>query len=108
MQIAFVKLLQSRLDAAAKVSGRTNGRVAYVFSPGFTRTPGLPKMTSLPIWKMTSLQVWEDQGFWLLGATTVLVTDVSQGAITGIWLATTKDEAVAGQGMGGGYWERMT
>ena len=108
MQIAFAKLLQSRWDAAAKASGRTNERVVHAFSPGFTKTPGLPKMTPLPIWKMSPLEVWEDRGFWLLGATTVLATDVSQGAATAVWLATTKDEAVAGKGMGGGYWERMT
>ncbi|CAF9906091.1 hypothetical protein IMSHALPRED_004074 [Imshaugia aleurites] len=108
MQIAFAKLLQSRWNAAAKASGRTNERVVHAFSPGFTQTPGLPKMTPLSIWKYSPLQVWEDRGFWLLGATTVLATDVSQGAATAVWLATTKDEAVAGEGMGGGYWERMT
>ena len=39
---------------------------------------------------------------------TVLAVDVSQGAATGVWLACTNDEAVGGQGMGGGYWYRMT
>ena len=100
MQVAFAKLLQSHWDAAAKASGKTNGRIVHAFSPGFTRTPGLVKMVTRTI--------WQDLPYWLLGATTVLATDISQGAATGVWLATTKDEAVVGEGMGGGYWERMT
>lgn len=108
MQIAFAKLLQSRWDAAAKASGKPNKRVVHAFSPGFTKTPGLQKMTPFAIWTMTPLAVWENILFWVLTATTALATDVSEGAATGVWLATTKYEAVAGEGMGGGDWERMT
>ena len=100
MQIAFAKLLQSRWDAAAKVGGRENERVAHAFSPGFTSTPALPKMKSLRIEGKLVFQ--------FMCAATALATDVSQGAATGVWLATTRDEAVVGEGMGGGYWERMT
>lgn len=39
VQIVFAKLLQSRWDAAAKVSGRKNERLAHAFSPGFMSTP---------------------------------------------------------------------
>ena len=37
-----------------------------------------------------------------------LATDVSQGAATGVWLATTRDKVIAGVGIDGGYWESMT
>lgn len=100
MQNVFAKLLQSRWEAAAKVSGRENERVAHAFSPGFTSTPALPRLKDL--------RVEGKFVFRVLCAATALATDVSQGAATGVWLATTRDEAVAGQGMGGGYWERMT
>ena len=100
MQIVFAKLLQSRWDAAAKVSGRENERVAHAFSPGFTSTPALPGLRNL--------RVEGKLPFRVLSVTPALATDVSQGAVTGVWLATTRDEAVAGEGMGGGYWERMT
>ena len=108
MQIAFAKLLQRRWDAAAKASGRINKRVVHAFSPGFTKTPGLQNITPFSIWTMKPLAVWENFLFCVLNATTALATDISEGAATGVWLATTKDEAVVGEGMGGGYWERMT
>lgn len=47
MQIVFAKLLQTRWDAAAKVSGRENERLAHAFSPGFTSTPALPRLKNL-------------------------------------------------------------
>ena len=100
MQIVLAKLLQSRWDAAAKVSGRENERVAHAFSPGFTSTPALPRLKTMRIEGKFAFRV--------LCVATALATDVSQGAATGVWLATTRDEAVAGEGMGGGYWERMT
>lgn len=108
MQIGFAKLLQRRWDAVAKASGRTNKRVVHAFNPGFTMTPGLEKATSYSIWTMTPLEVWENRLVLALRATMALATDVSEGAATGVWLATTKDKRVAGEGMGGGYWERMT
>lgn len=100
MQIVFAKLLQTRWDAAAKVSGRENERLAHAFSPGFTSTPALPRLKNLRIEGKFAFRV--------LSAATALATDISQGAATGVWLATTRDGAVAGEGMGGGYWERMT
>lgn len=100
MQVAFAKLLQSRWDAGAKEKGRVNKRAVHAFSPGFTMTPIFGKITPLAIWK--------DPLYWFLRTMTVLATDVSQGAATALWLATTNDEAVVGEGMGGRFWERMT
>lgn len=100
MQMAFAKLLQSRWDAAAKASGTAPGRVAHAFSPGFTTTPALPRLKTL--------SVGGSVAFRALCAAPFLATSVEQGAATGVWLATTRDEAVVGEGRGGGYWERMT
>lgn len=100
MQVIFAKLLQKRWDAGAKVSGRLNNRVAHAFSPGFTMTPIFGKMTAQAF--------WNDPLYCVLKASTVLATDVSQGAATAVWLATTDDEAVVGQGAGGSFWEWMT
>ena len=100
MQVAFAKLLYNRWDAAARANGTRNQRVAHAFTPGFTMTPIFGK--SMPG------AIWDDPYIWLLKATTILATKVSLGAATGVWLATTEDEAVVGEGMGGGYWERMT
>ena len=33
---------------------------------------------------------------------------MQQGALTGVWLASTHDAEVVGQGRGGGYWDRLT
>ena len=100
MQLVFAKLLQRRWDAAAKVSGRENDRVAHAFSPGYTSTPAIPRLKDM--------RVDGKFAFKILCFAPALATDVAQGAATGVWLATTRDEAVAGKGMGGGYWERMT
>lgn len=100
MQVVFAKLLQSRWDAEAKGDGRVNARAVHAFSPGFTMTPIFGKITPLTVWK--------DPIYWFLRTMTILATDVSQGAATAVWLATTDDEAVVGEGMGGRYWERMT
>lgn len=100
MQIVFAKLLQSRWEAAAKVSGRENERVAHAFSPGFTSTPAVPRLKTM--------RIQGKLAFRILCVATALATDISQGAATGVWLATTRDEAVVGKGMDGGYWERMT
>ena len=100
MQLAFAKLLQHRWDAAAKASGTKNRRSVHAFTPGYTMTPIVAKLAPRSL--------WEDLPFWMLTVTTYLATDVSQGAATAVWLATTNDEAVIGEGMGGGYWDRMT
>ena len=97
-QLVFAKLLQSRWDAAAKVSGVQNDRVAQTFSPGFTSTPALPGLKNM--------RMEGKLAFRALCAATGLATDVSQGAATGLWLAPPRDEAVVATG--GGYWERMT
>lgn len=85
MQVAFARLLQNHFYRKAAEAGVKNRRVAHAFSPGLTFTP------------MTA-EIRES----------VLALDVSQGAATGVWLASTEDEVVVGDGMGGGYWDRMT
>ena len=100
MQLAFAKLLQHRWDAAAKASGTKHRRNVHAFSPGYTMTPIIATLAPRSL--------WQDLLFWLLSVTPYLATDVSQGAATAVWLAVTKDEAVIGEGMGGGYWDRMT
>ena len=100
MQVAFAKLLYNRWNAVAKANGTRNQRVAHAFTPGFTMTPIFGKAKPCTI--------WEDPAIWVLKATLILATEVSWGAATGVWLATTEDEAVTGEGMGGGYWDRMT
>lgn len=85
MQVAFARLLQNHFYRKAAEAGVKNRRVAHAFSPGLTFTP------------MTA-EIRES----------VLALDVSQGAATGVWLASTEDEMVVGNGMGGGYWDRMT
>ena len=100
MQVAFTKLLQRYLDSEALAAGHQNRRAVHAFTPGYTRTPIFDKIT------MKGIR--EDLLFHILKASTVLATDVSQGAATGLWLGTTEDEAVAGKGNGGGYWDRMT
>ncbi|KAL8793910.1 MAG: hypothetical protein Q9195_003529 [Heterodermia aff. obscurata] len=95
MQTAFATLLQRRFDHE---SG--NRRTVHAFTPGFTLTPIFekvePRSAGLdPIWS-------------ILKATTVLATEASQGAATGVWLATTGDAGVVGKGKAGGYWDRMT
>lgn len=95
MQCVFAKLLQRRLDRQG-----SSRRVAHAFTPGFTSTA---------IFSKTLTETWrEDPGFRFLKATEgLLATDVDQGAATGLWLASTDDEAVAGTGNGGRYWDRM-
>lgn len=85
MQVVFAKMLQNHLDRKAAEAGAENRRAVHAFSPGLTFTPMAAKI-------MVS----------------ALAVDVSQGAATGVWLASTDDEEVIGKGMGGGYWDRMT
>lgn len=101
MQVAFAKLLQNHFDRKAAEADLQSRKIAHAFSPGFTLTPIFGKITET--------NFFADPIWWLLKMTnTVLAVDVSQGAATGVWLACTNDEAVGGQGMGGGYWYRMT
>ena len=101
MQVAFAKLVQSHFDRKAAEAGLASRRIAHAFSPGFTATPIFGQLTETGF--------FADPPFWLLKMTnTVLATDVSQGAATGVYLACSDDEAVVGKGAGGGYWDRMT
>lgn len=100
MQVAFAKLLQQRFDRKANEFGAKSRRILHSFTPGFTMTPIFGKVTVR--------SVMEDPIWWVLQATTALATHVAQGAATGVWLATTQDEDVVGEGKGGGYWDRMT
>ncbi|MCJ1280614.1 hypothetical protein MMC21_008443 [Puttea exsequens] len=100
MQVAFAKLLQRHFDRQAASAGYTARKIAHAFTPGFTFTPIFSKVTAQSL--------WEDPIFWVLKTATVFATDVSVGAATGVWLATTEDEGVVGVGKGGGYWDRMT
>ena len=101
MQCAFTKLLTQRWIHKAEQSGKPCKLITHSFSPGFTSTPifaksGVKSFLSDPI-------------FWLLRATyTVAATSVQQGALTGVWLATTSNIDVVGDRKGGAYWDRMT
>lgn len=99
MQVAFANALQARFDRQARIAGKTIRRIAHAFSPGFTYTPIFGKVELKT--------VWEDPSYTILKATTMLATDVGQGAATGVWLATTQDSEVTGPGKGGAYWDRM-
>ena len=101
MQVAFAKLLQSRFDRKAAEAGTSDRMLAHAFQPGFVHTPILAQMAEGSF--------LADPVFWFLKKTyTWIGLDASQGAATGLWLASTDDEAVIGEGMGGGYWDRMT
>lgn len=92
MQVVFAALLQVHFNKSP------TQRTAHAFSPGYTYTPIFDKIPGLP-WYI-------DPGFWLLKACTGLCIPVDQGAATGVWLATTDDAHVVGQGRGGQYWDR--
>lgn len=98
MQVAFARLLQQRFDRNAAAEGVQNRKVAHAFSPGFTSTPIFGKF------EFTNFRT--DMLFDLLKITTVLATNVKEGAATGSWLASTDDDEVIGKGKGGRYFER--
>ena len=101
MQVCFAKLLQERWDRIASSEGRIATRTAHAFTTGFTSTPIFDKITTK--------QAKEAPFYWWLQVSyTWLAINVSQGAATGVWLATTDDEEVVGPGSGGRYWERMS
>ena len=100
MQVAFAKLLQDHFDRQAEESGGQQKRLAHSFTPGFTQSPFFGKISARSF--------AEDPIWWVLMATNrMLATDTSQGAATGVWLATTMDEDVVGRGKGGAFWQRM-
>lgn len=100
MQVAFARLLHERFERKANEVGANNRRLVHTFTPGFTMTPIFGKVTVR--------SMLEDPIWWVLQVTTVLATHVGQGAATGVWLGTTQDEDVVGDGKGSGYWDRMT
>ena len=112
MQSAFAHMLQQRFDSSStdpntnsdfKISTTTvtttaNRRTAHSFVPGYTLTPIFSKTPVLP-WYM-------DPFFWALKVCTFGCIPVDQGAATGLWLATTDDERIVGEGKGGECWDR--
>ena len=93
MQSAFAHLLQKRFDS---VPG--NRRTAHAFVPGYTYTPIFDKTPQTTYWR--------DPFFWSLKACTAICIPVDQGAAGGLWVATTDDERVVGEGKGGETWDR--
>ena len=101
MQVAFAKLLQNHFDRKAAETGAPDRRIAHAYGPGLISTAIFDKFTRASF--------LADPLYAILNpAIGVLGLNASQGAVTGVWLATTKDEAVVGTGMGGGYWDRMS
>jgi NAD(P)-dependent dehydrogenase (short-subunit alcohol dehydrogenase family) len=120
MQSAFAHMLQQRFDASdsnldcnsnpnSKTPTTTTvnttttttiipRRTAHSFVPGYTLTPIFSKTPTLP-WYI-------DPFFWLLKLCTFGCVPVEQGAATGLWLATTDDERIVGEGRGGECWDR--
>lgn len=96
MQVAFAAQLQKRFNKTS--SSKEARQTAHAFTPGYTFTPIFDKIASLP-W-------YADPLFWTLKAATALCVPVEQGAATGLWLATTNDKQVVGDGKGGEYWDR--
>ena len=102
MQVAFAKLLQNHFDRKAAEAGATKDRrIAHAYGPGLITTSIFDKFTRASFLADPLYAI-------LYSIIDMLGLDASQGAVTGVWLATTKDEAVVGPGMGGGYWDRMS
>jgi NAD(P)-dependent dehydrogenase (short-subunit alcohol dehydrogenase family) len=94
MQVVFVRLLQRRFDR------QPGHKIAHAFSPGYSNTGIFDKIPNAP-W-------WMDVPLWSLKAARILSQTSEQGAAPGLWLATTNDDDVVGEGKGGAYWERCT
>lgn len=97
MQCAFSILLQRRFNAG---NSRERGRIAHTFDPGFTQSEMAAQ----------TVGTWSEDPIFAAIRTTggILDTPVSSGAATGLWLATTDDEAVASPDNGAHYWSRMS
>ena len=104
MQIAFAALLQKRFDRLATAAGNLpneSRRTAHAFNPGFVRTCLFETAGDITF--------FAEPYYWLLKKLMPLMAiEAGQGATTAVWLATTEDESVVGEGRGGGYWDRMT
>ena len=101
MQVAFAKLLQNHFDRKAAESGAKDRRIAHAYGPGLISTSIFDKFSKAGFFADPLYAILNP----LMG---MLGLDASQGAVTGVWLASTKDESVVGEGMGGGYWDRMS
>ena len=125
MQCAFARLLQRRWDSNQSQSIKSDDvdseqeeavgvldggrKTAHAFTPAFTMTPIFGKFQT---GRSFLLDLLKDPIFALLAATTVLATHVSQGAMTGLWLASAPAEKLEKHdtfrnGGGGGFWDRM-
>lgn len=112
MLVILATLLQERFDSKpteGQMQGNGEGldtgqrQRAYAFSPGFTQSKFLDKIDDESLnWRRDSIYL-SAKAAMRIG----LITDVRQGAATGIYLASTTDEEVTGAGAGG-YYERMT
>lgn len=98
MQAAFAHLLQQRFDSSPPHAPASAHRTAHTFVPGYTSTPIFDKTPTQPWYK--------DPFFWALKACTAICIPVDEGAATGLWLATTEDERIVGEGKGGECWDR--
>ncbi|KAM0703613.1 hypothetical protein Q7P35_009552 [Cladosporium inversicolor] len=100
MQAAFAHLLQKRFhsSSSSNTNSNSNRRKAHTFVPGYTSTPIFDKIPTQPWYK--------DPFFWALKACTSICIPVDEGAATGLWLATTENERVVGEGRGGECWDR--
>lgn len=101
MQVAFAKLLQNHFDRKAAEAGAKDRRIAHAYGPGLISTAIFEKFSRASFFADPLYSI-------LCPVMRFLGLDASQGAVTGVWLASTKDEAVVGEGMGGGYWDRMS
>lgn len=92
MQTIFARLLQQRFSEQ-----QGSRRVAHCFEPGYTKSAMPSKMENID----------KDIVFRIITATeNILATETSQGAATGLWLATTDDPTVVRPGKEAGYWSR--
>ena len=101
MQVAFARLVQDHFDRQAADANTKRRRTAHAFNPGFVNTTFLDNIAK-PSFSA-------DPVFWFLdNSIAILGVSPGQGAATGVWLACSNDDAVVGQGRGGGYWDRMS
>lgn len=111
-QTIFAYLLQQRWNRQVQVANENESetdshfneirrrRLAFSFSPGYTSTTIIGKISPETLRK--------DLTFAFLAAFGKLATPVTEGSATGTWLAMTQDEDVVGAGKGGDFWDRMT
>lgn len=100
----------SKSDVDSEQEVVVDGRkTAHAFTPAFTTTPIFGKFQTGSSFLVDLLK---DPIFALLAITTFVATHVSQGAMTGLWLASSPTEELEkhdtfGNG-DGGFWDRMT